>query len=157
MLFRRPPRLSKNFSHRILFPVEGHDPSVKLMSLMSVQPWTQENLRIARVFRAFALGPREMGGSHRYPGPYLGHVLTRVYLHAVRGAPRDPARKPHCSASAFVGLCSVSMLAPSRFCYLRAPHHSIRSSIYMNSVHAPYPAGIVPCLTVDLVVVGVRL
>ena len=112
-------------------------------------------LRIGRTVRAFVIGPREMGGSHRYPGPYLGHVWILAYLHAVRGALRDPACKPHCSASAPVGLCEVSMLSPSRFCYLLAPHHSVRSSIYMNSVHAPYPAGIVPCLTVDLVVVGV--
>ena len=32
-----------------------------------------------------------------------------------------------------------------------------RSPTYMNSVRAPYPAGIVPCLTVDLVQVGARL
>ena len=110
-------------------------------------------------FGVFATGPGEMGGSHRYPGPYVGHVWDYAYWLAVLGALRDLDPKPPCSAGALVGLRTYLTLAvrPSQFCHIRAPHIDVRSSIYMNSVHGPYPAGIVPCLTVDLVVVGVRL
>ena len=41
---------------------------------VSAAPGSFKNLRITQVVRAIAIGPREMGGSHRYLGPYMGYV-----------------------------------------------------------------------------------